>query len=149
MKKAFTANIFLLWSMYGVILDMAFIFLSFFFTDVVYVWLKCQFTVKNTPKSFSQELFLICLFSIMMLVFTLELQIKWHLSGLAFIWLSLNHLKSVFKAFCIFNITVLWNRSTRYNFLLATFEFIKRIPPNPKIFTHTPKHSYDPLHNKK
>ena len=57
---------------------------------------------KNTPGSFSQEPLLICSFSVMILGFTLDLQIKWHLSGLVFIWLSLNQLKSVFEAFWIY-----------------------------------------------
>ena len=57
----------------------------------------CDWNVSLLLK----ELLLIYSFSIMMLVFTLELQIKWHLSGLTFIWLSLIHLKSVFEAFWI------------------------------------------------
>ena len=54
-------------------------------------------------KRFSQELLLICLFSITILVFTLELQIKCHFSGLAFIWLALNYLKIVFGHFVHLN----------------------------------------------
>ena len=57
----------------------------------------CDWNVSLLLK----ELLLIYSFSIMMLVFTLELQIKWDLSGLTFIWLSLIHLKSVFEAFWI------------------------------------------------
>ena len=49
---------------------------------VIEMSVYCQ---KDTRKRFSQELFLICTFSTMMLVFTLELQIKWHSSGLTFI----------------------------------------------------------------
>ena len=33
----------------------------------------------------------------------------------------------------------------RQFFYLRLFQSIKRIPANPKIFTHTPKHSHDPL----
>ena len=50
--------------------------------------LKVNLESSSTPKSFSQLLLLIVWFSITMFNFSLELQIKWHLPGLAFIWLS-------------------------------------------------------------
>ena len=95
----------------------------------------CQ---KNTSKSFLQELLLICSFSIMMIVFALELQIKWRLAGLAFFWLSLNRLKSVFEAFCNFNITSLKSSPTRNrvfssSYLEKSTLFITKNKPHHKI----------------
>ena len=93
--------------MYGVILDMVFNFCDAFLQMLSMCYWNANLLSETTPKSFSQELFLICSTSIMILVFTLEQQIKWHLSQLAFIWLSLNHLKSAFEAFCYFIISSL------------------------------------------
>ena len=55
---------------------------------------------KNTPKIFFQVLLCICQFYIIMPTFKLELQMKWHLSGLTLIWLSANYWKRVFEALC-------------------------------------------------
>ena len=76
MKKAFAADLFLLKSMHGVILDMAFNFYDAFLQMLSMRVCNVNLLSKNTAQSFSQELFLICLFSIMMLLFTPELQIK-------------------------------------------------------------------------
>ena len=89
------------------------------------MWSMCIWNVnllsKTIPKIFSQELFPICSSSIMMLLFTLELQIKWHLSGLAFIWLSLNHLKSVFEAFWDFNYNIFKSSTTKKGILSSAW----------------------------
>ena len=79
MKKAFAATLFLSKFTYRVILDMAFNFCDAFLQMLCMCDWNVNLLSKTTLKSFSQELFLVCSFSIAILVFNVELQIKWHL----------------------------------------------------------------------
>ena len=72
--------------------------------------------MKNTPKSFWQGLLLMSL--IFYIVSTLELQIKQHLLGLAFVWFWLNHWKNVSEAFWNLDIASCMSASTKKGVLL-------------------------------
>ena len=62
------------------------------------IWvLKESFESILTPKSLSCVILFISLFSTIKLIFFLILQIKLHLSGFDFIWLSPNHWNSMME----------------------------------------------------
>ena len=84
MKNAFNNNLFWFKSIYGVIPAKAFN-LRLAFLEISLMWAsKVSFGSNLTPKSFSHGLLHIFWFSTIVLTLSSMLQMKWHLSGLAF-----------------------------------------------------------------
>ena len=87
---------------------------------------KVHLLSKNTPNNFSQVLLCICRFSIIMLVFKLELHMKWHLPESAFIWLSANHWKRVFETLFSLKMTLSKSLLTKKGVLSSSTLFIMK-----------------------
>ena len=103
-KNAFTSKRFFGKSMLGVILDDIFDFCLAFFMS--FIWeMKLNFEYNFISSNFLHLMFFIILFSIVKLTSLFQLHRKWHLTRLAFIWLSLNHWKSIFNVLSDFSIT--------------------------------------------
>ena len=125
-KNSFTANSFLTRSLQGVILDIAFSFISKYFEILPLCNWNVSYLSKITIKKFFKSRAAIFLF-ISHIIIVFELKIICHLPALGLFWLGLNHSKSLSKAHCNVVITSTKKRVSSVQGENSTLFILKKI----------------------